>query len=270
MRHSETGSHVTQLQQRLKAAGILVSIDGWYGPATETAVKLFQQQAGLVVDGQAGPKTIAALINGKKNALHLSEQDLEKAAAELDVQLAAIKAINAIETKGCGFLDDGRPIILYERHIAFRRLGESGLDFPQALALADRYPNLISQKRGGYTGGPAEWSRLASARQALSEWPDIPHEACSWGQFQIMGFHWETLGYSSCAEFVCQMCTTEAAQLDAFVRFIKADPTLHKALKSLKWAEVAKIYNGPAYKDNFYDIKLARAFAEFLPEAVST
>ena len=52
----------------------------------------------------------------------------------------------------------------------------------------------------------------------------------------------------------------ENEQFEAFVRFIEADPALHKALKGKKWAQFAKAYNGPAYARNLYDVKLERAY----------
>lgn len=56
------GSGVKQLQRALKSAGYSPgTIDGSYGPSTESAVKQFQQAHGLVADGIAGSKTIAAL-----------------------------------------------------------------------------------------------------------------------------------------------------------------------------------------------------------------
>ena len=57
--------------------------------------------------------------------------------------------------------------------------------------------------------------------------------------------------------------------MNAFVRFIEADPELHKALKALKWPVVARIYNGPDYKDNLYDVKLQRAYQRFSPETAT-
>ena len=33
-----------------------------------------------------------------------------------------------------------------------------------------------------------------------------------------------------------------------------------KALKDQSWPKFAELYNGPAYKENHYDVKLARAF----------
>jgi hypothetical protein len=57
-----TGAAVKQLQRALKSVGYSPgAIDGSYGPSTESAVKRFQQAQGLVADGIAGTKTIAAL-----------------------------------------------------------------------------------------------------------------------------------------------------------------------------------------------------------------
>ena len=36
-----------------------------------------------------------------------------------------------------------------------------------------------------------------------------------------------------------------------------------KVAKGLKWADVARRYNGPAYKENRYDTKLAEAYDHF-------
>ena len=56
------GAAVKQLQRTLKSLGYSPgAIDGSYGPSTESAVKQFQKAHGLVADGIAGTKTIAAL-----------------------------------------------------------------------------------------------------------------------------------------------------------------------------------------------------------------
>jgi peptidoglycan hydrolase-like protein with peptidoglycan-binding domain len=60
-----TGDAVRRLQRGLRRTPNLgLSIDGVFGPKTETAVKDFQQGAGLVADGVVGPLTWAALPNG--------------------------------------------------------------------------------------------------------------------------------------------------------------------------------------------------------------
>ena len=78
-----------------------------------------------------------------------------------------------------------------------------------------------------------------------------------------MGFNYATLGYSSVQKFVNDMYGSEATQLEGFVRFIKADPRLVKALRNLDWATFARIYNGPAYKKNNYDTKMSDAYKKF-------
>jgi hypothetical protein len=257
MRKGDTGANVRELQHRLAAAGFEVEKDGWFGERTEAAVVAFQQRAGLVADGIAGPKTLAVLETGSRPARLLGQADIDRAAEALGVAIAAVMAVNEVESLGRGFLPDGRPAILFERHVMHRLLADAGRD---ADALAAQYPNVVNAKRGGYAGGAAEHARLATAcgidlTCAL--------QSASWGQYQIMGFHWQTCGYDGVEAFVEAMRGGEAAHLDAFVRFIAADPALHKALKGRKWAEFAKLYNGPAYRENLYDQRLARAYARY-------
>lgn len=64
LKNGMTGADVKTLQQKLIKAGFSCGkygADGDYGDATEMAVRRFQTQHGLSVDGQAGPQTIAAL-----------------------------------------------------------------------------------------------------------------------------------------------------------------------------------------------------------------
>ncbi|MCL6454381.1 MAG: peptidoglycan-binding protein [Alicyclobacillus sp.] len=66
-----TGDAVRTLQQELKEVlglGSTFAVDGQYGPATAAAVKSFQLQAKLTVDGIAGPQTLAALQAAVKAA----------------------------------------------------------------------------------------------------------------------------------------------------------------------------------------------------------
>lgn len=52
-----TGAAVTYLQQRLNVYGAKLTVDGDFGAATDKAVRTFQSQHGLTVDGVVGPNT---------------------------------------------------------------------------------------------------------------------------------------------------------------------------------------------------------------------
>jgi putative peptidoglycan binding protein len=61
-----SGPAVRQLQQRLKALGYNLAVDGAFGPGTAAAVKKFQAKKGLTADGIVGPATQAALAGPKR------------------------------------------------------------------------------------------------------------------------------------------------------------------------------------------------------------
>src|SRR5580704_9253770 len=60
-----SGEVVRRLQRAIRRTPDLgLKVDGIFGPATENAVKDFQQGAGLSVDGIVGPQTWAKLPDG--------------------------------------------------------------------------------------------------------------------------------------------------------------------------------------------------------------
>src|SRR3954451_22904769 len=62
-----TGADVDKVQERLTALGYAPGpIDGAYGPTTAAAVRAFQRDHGLEVDGIVGPGTRKALRGGRK------------------------------------------------------------------------------------------------------------------------------------------------------------------------------------------------------------
>ena len=64
LEQGDSGDAVKALQKRLIELGYMNgTADGDFGSATKAAVKLFQKQAGLTVDGVAGPGTQSALLS---------------------------------------------------------------------------------------------------------------------------------------------------------------------------------------------------------------
>ena len=86
--------------------------------------------------------------------------------------------------------------------------------------------------------------------------------SASWGAFQLMGRYYKSAGYSSIDGFVTGMQTSIQDQLTAFVHRILADPKMHTAIQEKKWAQFAAAYNGPGWKGNEYDTKMANAYRE--------
>lgn len=59
------GNAVRAVQDELLARGYSITVDGDFGPQTQTAVRTYQQRVGLTVDGIVGVNTWNALTNGR-------------------------------------------------------------------------------------------------------------------------------------------------------------------------------------------------------------
>jgi peptidoglycan hydrolase-like protein with peptidoglycan-binding domain len=62
VRQHDKAHPVPSLQYLLRARGHKVTVDGDFGPATDAAVRAFQREKNLAVDGIVGPLTWRALI----------------------------------------------------------------------------------------------------------------------------------------------------------------------------------------------------------------
>ncbi|QQK76653.1 C40 family peptidase [Salicibibacter cibarius] len=69
----DQGSGVEQLQSDLNEQGYTVQVDGLFGSETENAVKTYQNDQGLGVDGIAGPNTYDALSSGNASSSDSSD-----------------------------------------------------------------------------------------------------------------------------------------------------------------------------------------------------
>ena len=169
LKFGSKGSDVITLQQQLKKLGFKgvkgkeLSIDGDFGASTEYAVITFQKQKNLVADGKVGDKTRSALLEQNISKL-LKDSDYKKAAERLKVSELVIRVFGAVEGQGVGFLKNGKPKILFERHrmYAYLRL-KKGTAFANKME-AER-PNIVNRKYGGYQGNEAEYVRLEQAKQ---------------------------------------------------------------------------------------------------------
>ena len=190
-------------------------------------------------------------IEKQKPKFGISEEDYKRAAQTLGCSVETIKAFAKVESRGKGFNDDGTPVILFERHIFNRLLKKKGLSCDDK--------SICATNAGGYVGGKAEHSRLAKAVLVDRE---SALQSASWGAFQVMAFNWKACGYESLQSFINAAYRSESDHLDMFVGFIKSNSKLLQAIRNKDWATAARIYNGPGYKKNNYDVKLAQAYSE--------
>lgn len=184
------------------------------------------------------------------NAVPLSQPGLNRIMGLLGVGAAEIWTVVAVETRGCGFLADRRPRILFERHIFHQRTNG---------AHDASHPALSSALAGGYLGGEEEYDRL---HEAMKLDRDAALKSTSWGLGQVMGFNSMLAGYVSVDLMVKDMVDREDAQLTAMANFLKAR-RLDAALASHDWTQFAKGYNGAEFKRNQYDTRLASAYRAF-------
>lgn len=186
----------------------------------------------------------------------LTEQDFEWAAKELNCEIAAIKAVAEVESRGGGFLPDGQAVILFEGHIFWRRLKIHGV-------------NPILHVKGNGSILHSKWTKAyynMNQHERLQKAVKIHRlaalESASWGMFQIMGFNYSACGFKNVQEFINATMESEGGQLKCFVNFILTN-RLDDEIKEHRWADFARRYNGSGYKANKYDIKMAEAYQKY-------
>lgn len=262
LRRNSSEPEVLVLQELLSKWGFPVASTGVFSQETEDAVKQFQRSQSLSADGIVGKQTWERLNNADARELRgvkLSEADFTRAARQLGVDVAVIKAVQKVETGGKGgFLKPGHPTILFEGHIFWGQLEEAGMN-PKDYVLGNE--DILYQKwtKEHYKGGMKEYDRL---ERAMRIDPTAAFCSASWGMFQIMGFNHQACGCGTVTDFVNRMSEGEGSQLDLFVRFLENN-NWHRYLQALNWAEFARRYNGPGYAQNKYDEKLAAAYRKY-------
>ena len=109
LKKGSTGSEVEKMQQRLYDLGYYTgAVDGNFGESTEEAFKLFQEAAGLYVDGVAGSDldylyaddapAYKAEKEEEKEELTSEKEELADTGAQADTQEAAVKAEEPLVT----------------------------------------------------------------------------------------------------------------------------------------------------------------------------
>ena len=183
-------------------------------------------------------------------SLALTADGLSAATDALSVGAAEVWTVLSVETKGCGFLPDRRPPILFERHV-FSRLTNRQFDIC----------DVSNPDPGGYgADGAHQYDRLADA---IGMDRHAALQSASWGMAQIMGENFAAAGFPDVETMVATMSDSEDAQLAAFVKFIQSKRLAGFLLPPHDWVSLARGYNGKNFAVNQYDKKLGAAFTKF-------
>jgi hypothetical protein len=180
----------------------------------------------------------------------LRRADFEEVAGRLSCEWEAVAAVAEVESGPLGgFGQDGRPVILFERHL-FSRKTNSQYD--------TSHPSISNRTPGGYPRTQAErWTQL---EQAYALAPEEALQSASYGRFQVLGQNFPNLGMANAHDYVAKLARSEKDQLEAFEGFVRANG-LADELQRKDWAGFASRYNGPGYAANQYDTKMAEAYA---------
>ena len=190
----------------------------------------------------------------------LTEEDYREVAAELDVEVAAIKAVVDIETgrKHEGFWKKDKALINFDVSIYRQFAPKHGVNLAEARKshpIIFRSPDV--RKYGSKQA--AQYARLEAAMEIDKA---SALESCFWGMFQIGGFNWRLCGCSSVEEFCMLMNRSERDQLELFATFCRAR-NLVRFIRSKDWSSFSLRYNGPGYKKLNYDSRMAASYNKF-------
>lgn len=176
-------------------------------------------------------------------------------AGHAGIEAAALLAVAEVESGGRALFDiNGKkePAIRFEGHYFDRRL--SGRIRDQA-----RQAGLSAPDAGRIRNPKTQRERWLLLERAMSIHKKAALESTSWGLGQVMGAHWDWLGYQNVDELVAEARSDVAGQVRLMLRFIEK-AGLHETLRARDWRTFARRYNGPAFARNQYDSRMASAF----------
>ncbi len=195
----------------------------------------------------------------------LTDKQITELAKKHNISVRALKTVIDVECKGSGFDENGKVKILFERHIFYKLLGKLKW-WKKRKEFSRIYPSLCNKSWGGYNSHDRDQHKrleIASNLVDSEELRNVALMSCSWGLGQIMGYHYEKLGYQSIQEFVEKMQESEYQQLEAMIRFLEVN-NLIGFLNNENWSAFALRYNGKSYRKNRYDEKLAEAYQRII------
>lgn len=166
---------------------------------------------------------------------------------------AVMLAFLSVETGGKGFDETTGKLIIQFEPAWFRRKAPYAPSGLWSLNKVDR------QRQ--------EWIAF---NDAFGRNKEAAMESTSIGLAQIMGFHYQRLGYVNVGQMWDDAKSGLAAQFKQLEKFIATDKTLQSAIRTKNWKLIATIYNGSGYKElakkygrEPYDVSMEKAYAVY-------
>lgn len=172
----------------------------------------------------------------------ITPQQIQSLSLEFGVPTSRIQAIKHVESGGIGFDKVTGKIIIQFEPVWFKRKAPYTPSGKWSLNKVERQAK--------------EWEAF---NDAFAKNSNAAMEATSVGMMQVMGFHWELLGFDSVGAMWDYAKESEHNQLRLGLLFIKSNKKMFNALVKGIWKVVAYYYNGENYWILQYDLKLAAA-----------
>lgn len=173
-------------------------------------------------------------------------------AFRIGVEQEALAAFVEIESGGRGFDKNGKIIIQFEPSW-FKRKAPYAPSGKWSLNKVERQSK--------------EWEAFNEAFRLDA---NAAMESTSIGLGQVMGFHYNRLGYSSVGQMWDDAKKGEDRQIFQMAEFVRTDSRLIKALKEKNWHLVAVYYNGAGYMEiakrygrEPYNISMEKAYNKY-------
>ncbi len=113
----------------------------------------------------------------------ITEKQYKDAATSIGCEVAAVKAVNKVESSGSGFLANGKPKILFEGHIFWKQLLALGID-PKPLQKGNEAVLYPTWDRAVVT--PLyKMDQYARLEQAKAINKDAALKSASWGALRL-------------------------------------------------------------------------------------
>lgn len=166
----------------------------------------------------------------------ITANDIAAQAVAYNIELAALRAVMAVESRNSGYDSKRRPIILFEPHVFYRNL--SGWQRDQAVRARLAYKSWGQQPYP--SGSDAQYKRLAEAIKINEE---AAFRCVSVGMGQVLGENYKAAGCKSAKEMFEQAKVSEVNQLKHIIGFI-ISKGLRDELNRHDWEGFARVYNG--------------------------